>query len=275
LQRDFYNNIKDNLKEFIEKEKINEKIAALVQRRLFNYVINLTLRWIDEIFADVFAIRVLGPAFHLSYLELEQILTSDIKRNRSFSATHPADDFRFKIHAKWLSESGWDNTMENRVPIISENLNKCKELDINLFEINCTSPLEGEQDLENKLHSWMLQEFDKMIVKVEEELSAKLEDFDNPIDDFKKNDSLVTACLEHGVVPSTGYNEKKERCRPEPTTILNSGFFFYLGGMDPLLGKVKSGDSKIDKRINYGKRLNQWLTKAIEDWQFLLWKDKL
>ena len=280
LQRYFYNSISDNLSAFIKDKKIMEKITAplLVQRRLFNYVANLMLRWADEIFADIFAIRTLGPAYHLACWEMEQILTTKIKRNRNFSETHPANDFRFQMHAKWLSDGKWDEIIKKRTLHVFNRLKDCEKLEFknNDFSINYKSPLEDKPDLEKKLHNWILQEFEKMVKKIEPVVSAELENFENPITDFEKNDSLVTDCLEHGVVPSTVYNENKQRCHPSPTTILNSGFFFYLGGMDTLLEKVESkGHPPLDKRINYEKRLNQWLAKAIEDWQILLEEGKL
>jgi hypothetical protein len=279
LQNVFYNNIRSSLGEFIKNKKIMEKITAplLVQRRLFNYVSNLILRWADEIFADIFAIRVLGPAFHLACLEMEQILPTKIERNRNFSGTHPANDFRFKTHAKWLTDGDWDEIINERTPQVFEQLKVCEKLQFENgdFGINYKPPLEDKKDLEDKLHNWMLQEFEKMVLKVEEELSTKLKNLPKPFYDFNENYKLVTTCLEHGVVPSTVYNEKKQRCHPNPTTILNSGFFFYLGGMDTLLEKVKSKGRKIDKQINYEKRLNQWLAKAIEDWQILLEEGKL
>ena len=279
LQNVFYNNIISSLGEFIKNKKIMEKITAplLVQRRLINYVSSLMLRWADEIFADIFAIRVLGPAFHFACLVLEQILPTGIERNRNFSRTHPANNFRFKTHAKWLTDGDWDEIINKRTPQVFEQLKVCEKLRFKngYFSINCKPPLEDKQDLENTLHNWMLQEFEKMVLKIEEKLSNKLKNLPKPFYDFNENYKLVTTCLEHGVVPSTVYNENKQRCHPNPTTILNSGFFFYLGNMDALLEKVESIDSDIDKRMNYEKRLNQWLAKAIEDWQILLMENKL
>ena len=120
----------------------------------------------------------------------------------------------------------------------------------------------------------MFKEFEQIVIRVEKELSTKLKDFENPLNNFRKNDSFVTTCFEHGIVPSTVYDNEQKR-HPNPITILNSGFFFYLGGMDTLLKKVKSKGRKIDKQINYVKRLNQWLAKAIEDWQILFEEGKL
>jgi len=282
LEQSFLNDIESNLTKFVQDNKIIEELRPkdpiLAFNKLLIYVGGLTASWADEIFADIVAIRILGPAFHLACLELEQVLPTHIERNRNFSRTHPADDFRFKMHAKWLNKGKWDDTIRNRTPEIFDRLTVCKKLRLknNYFSINCKPPLEDKQDLEDKLHKWMFQEFEKMVKKIEPVVSAELKNLPKPFYDFNENYKFVTTCLEHGVVPSTVYNEKKQkRCHPNPTTILNSGFFFYLGGMDKLLEKVESNDPDIDKRIHYEKRLNQWLAKAIEDWQILLEEGKL
>ena len=280
LEQQFLNDIESNLTKFVQDKKIIEELKPkdpdLACNKLFIYVGGLMLSWADEIFADIFAIRVLGPAFYLACLEMEQILSTDIERNRNFSRTHPADDFRFKMHAKWLSKGKWDDTIRNRTPEIFDRLTVCKKLRLknNYFSISCEPPLDGNKAIKEKLHKWMFKEFKKMVVKVEKEVLIKTAS-QKPIDDFSKSDNLVTIALEHGVVPSTLYDRNKQKHHPSPTTILNSGFFFYLGGMDRLLEKVENNDSDVDKRINYEKRLNQWLAKAIEDWKILLEEGKL
>lgn len=285
LEQQFLHDIESNLTTFVQDNKIIEELKPkdpdLAFKKLFIYVGGLMSSWADEIFADIVAIRILGPAFHFALLVLEQILRTDIKRNRNFSRTHPADDFRFKIHAKWLNKGIWDDIIKDRKPDVFDRLKECEKLEFEKedFSISCEPPLGEDKDLKEKLHTWMFEEFEKMVVKVEEEALAKTAG-QEPISDFNKNknesnDSLITKALEHGVVPSTVYDKKKQKRHPNPTTILNSGFFFYLGNMDSLLEKVESSDSDIDKRMNYEKRLNQWLAKAIEDWQILLMENKL
>ena len=72
LQRHFYNSINSNLRVFIQDNKIIEKLKPkdpdLACNKLFIYVGGLMLSWADEIFADIFAIRELGSAFHLACL---------------------------------------------------------------------------------------------------------------------------------------------------------------------------------------------------------------
>ena len=200
---------------------------------------------------------------------MEQILPTKIDRDRNFFHTHPADEFRFKVHAKWLTQGGWDSIMELKAKTVFDRLQQCEALSIADFAINCKPPLESKDALENELHAWMLKAFEELVEHIEKKVSSELAEFPKPIDDFDKYNDLVTTSLEYGVVPSTVYDANEKRCHPKPTTILNAGFFFYLGGMGALLEKIKSKNSDTDKRIMYEKRLNEWLSKAIEDWQIL------
>jgi hypothetical protein len=156
LEKHFLIDIEKNLTGFVQDNRIIEELQPkdpdLACNKLLIYVSGLMLSWADEIFADIFAIRVLGPAFHLACLEMEQILSTNIQRNKIFSRTHPADDFRFKVHAKWLGDGGWDEIIKQRTPLIFERLKDCEKLQLNNndFSINCKSPLDGKDDLEKK-----------------------------------------------------------------------------------------------------------------------------
>lgn len=273
LEKSFLKKIEKDLVKFVIEEKVLEKLKPLqphvAWNRLSMYVNGLMAAWADEIFADILAIRILGPAFHLACLQMEHILPTNIEGDKDFSRTHPADNFRFKTHAEWLKEGGWNNVIAKRTPEISKRLEDCKKLELKDFKIECLPPLEGKKDLEEKLHKWMLEKFGEMVLKIERKVSDKVAKVERPIDDFTANDGLVTEYLEHGVVPSTVCDEQKNKYHPNPTTILNSGFFFYLGGMKKLIEKIRAKVSQPEKRLKYEKRLNEWLAKAIEDWQIL------
>jgi hypothetical protein len=273
LEKEFIEKIELDLALFVIEGKVLERLKPLQPRvawnRLSMYVRGLMAAWADEIFADMLAVRVLGPAFHLACLQMEHILPTNIEGVKDFSRTHPADNFRFKIHAKWLKEGGWNNIITERTPEIFERLDDCEKLELKDFKIKCQPPLGGEKGLEEKLHKWMLEKFGEMVVKIEGKVSDKVAKVERPIGDFTTTDRLVTQYLEHGVVPSTVCDEQKNKYHPNPTTILNSGFFFYLGGMKKLIEKVQAKISQPKKRLKYEKRLNEWLAKAIEDWQIL------
>ena len=109
---------------------------------------------------------------------------------------------------------------------------------------------------------------------METNISNLLQNIENPVDDFNKYDELITSYLKHGVVPSTFYDEKGQEQYPNPITTLNSGFFFYTTKMNELLEIVNNNDSEINNKIHFGKRLNEWLAKALEDWQIIQERDE-
>lgn len=274
LQSQFHVDIENSLDDLLQREKklIQTSPNPLLERRqLLIYACKLIYNWANEIYSDIFAIRVLGPAFHLAFLEIEQMLPTNIDRNRKFSATHPADYYRFKMHAKWLFKDNWGDIIKERTPFFYNQLERCQSLKIKNkdFSINSVSPLNANTGSESILHEWMLTEFEKVIVKVEDDVSSFLSNQAKPLDDFVLYDELVTKYLEHGIVPSTVYNKDNVECHPSPTTLLNSGFFFYLDGMKELLKKVKNSKSNINNKVAYNKRLNEWLSKGIEDWQII------
>lgn len=281
LKTEVHSDIVTCLVKFIKVQLMeNIKTSRFVARELYNYVRDLLLRWVEEIFADILAIRVLGPAFHFAYLELQQVLPvaiasdADVGTENDFTATHPADNFRFKLHAKWLRKCGWCEEVEKYASEVQAYLEKCEKLEINAFEINCHLPipeLSGQKDL---IHKWMLNQVERLVETVEACVSKKLENVCEPFYDYKRSAAGVMTCLEHGVVPSTVYLEGG-KIYPNPTTLLNAGFFFFLGGMQGLIERTKSEANPIDRRLHYEKRLNEWLAKAIDDWQILRMEDKL
>lgn len=276
LEKELRSELLGKFSQFFLRRKIEEKVQEplLAWRAGKNYVSSLMLRWADEIFADVLAIRVLGPAFHFALREIEQIIPTGL--GSDFSETHPADDYRFRIHATWLINDEWEDFLKNKdnLPEFFEELEKCKDYKIDRFSVGCRAPSYLEA-IEAELNKWMLGQFDEMVGKIEEGVSKILgSNFEKPVYDFMENNALVTSYLEHGVVPSTLYKDEIKR-HPHPITVLNSGYFFYLKGMTPLLERVITNLNSIDKRITYEKLLNSWLGKAIEDWQILLKEKKL
>jgi len=287
LESKIRSDIETHLAEFIKQKKLLNGIKAslFVANRLYNYVGGLLLRWVDEIFADILAIKVLGPAFHLAYLELQQVLpvsiasdttvATEVGGKNDFSETHPADNFRFRVHAKWLRNCGWCEVVEKHASAVHAHLEKCEKLEINAFKINCHLPIPELSEQKDLIHKWMLNQIERLVETVEACVSEKLENVPNPCDDYKRSAADVMTCLEHGVVPSTIRTLEGGKIHPNPTTLLNAGFFFFLGGMEGLIERVKSNANPIERRLHYEKRLNEWLAKAIDDWQILRMEDKL
>jgi hypothetical protein len=163
------------------------------------------------------------------------------------------------------------DVLQDRVPEVYDKLIECEQLEVDRdFEINCKPVIyDPNGKLTGSIHKWILNEFEGLVATVEDEISNLLKGYEQPIQDFAKYDPSVTRLLSHGVVPSTVFDKGVGASYPLPTTVLNSGFFFYLHGMDLLLGRIKGDADPIDKRVNTLRRLNEWLGKAIDDWQFI------
>lgn len=262
---------------YVSDEQRAKRFSTIREPLLFwaslhNHARDRILIWSNEIFADLFAIRLLGAAYHLAYLEMEQVLPSTGKRGRVFSHTHPADDFRFKLHANWLEKGGWIQELRERTPSVFDALAACKDLDVDThtFTIDTPVPIPPDKtDLRADLYDWMLGTLWNLIPLIEKAVSEKSMGIPEPIDDFRAHDTAVADLLAHGVVPSTVFHKSGKRSYPAPTTILNSGFFFYLTRIDILLDKVEAEDTRFERRLKYESRLNEWLSKAIEDWHIL------
>lgn len=179
------------------------------------------------------------------------------------------------MHAKWLRKCRWCEAIEKHASEVHARLARCEELKINAFKINCPLPIPELLDGRDVIHKWMLDQIERFVDTVEACVSEKLTNVPNPWDDYKQSAGHVMSCLEHGVVPSTVRDSEGKKIHPNPTTLLNAGFFFFLGGMEGLMKRVKSKANRIQKRLQYEKRLNEWLAKAIDDWQILRMEDKL
>lgn len=64
--------------------------------------------WTREVFCDLFALRLVGPAFSFSLVEILGMLGSLSHRERvRFDHEHPASAFRFAEHLKQLGDDSW------------------------------------------------------------------------------------------------------------------------------------------------------------------------
>lgn len=72
------------------------------------YAIDVLQNWVQEVFCDLFAVRLIGPAFTFASVELFGLLglmgsTAQIQ----FRSSHPAQACRFSEHLRQLQADGW------------------------------------------------------------------------------------------------------------------------------------------------------------------------
>lgn len=221
--------------------------------------------WMEELFADIVAVKLIGPAYTYASMELLRLVHNLSRTDiRTFSINHPADALRFREQLKILKADNWESSVETKQ---WQELKKIANIRQNTY----LPPDDEDPSMRKK---WLkLIKFlcrPKNIKKVHDLADQYLADRANPCDCFMKSAEIIRECLQHGIVPSWS---GMKRQIPHPTAIINGAVFFLLSDMDDLYKIVPSiNKNKVGERASLEKRLEMWCTKGIEDW--LLRKNK-
>lgn len=222
------------------------------------------LIWMEELFADLVAVRLIGPAYSFAYLELLR-LVSDLnpKGVRAFDPDHPADTLRFREQLKVLQDDTWRGHIKAAHWADLARMAKTKEEDY-------TPPREGEEEDPDMQKVWrelmrvLCQK--KRMRKVQALARKYVKGRGSPRQDYLKSASVVRECLEHGIVPSVTPTGGKP---VHPIAIINGAIFFWLDGMTSLYSKFEKKSvrkNRVEDRAKVEQRVELWSIKAIEDW---------
>jgi len=219
--------------------------------------------WMEELFADIVAVKLLGPAYTLAYIKLLQLvyeLNEKEIRIRTFEIDHPADALRIREQLKILKDDGWKQYLKKEQWNELEKIAGTKDNDY--LTPNSNDPyMEEEWKILIKFLCSSAQ-----IDKIHQLANEWVADRKSPIDLYKNSYKEIRECLEHGIVPSAS---RKKDYVPHPISIINEAMFFLLSGMDNLYKIVdnnKINRSKPKDRALLEKRVEMWCMKAIEDW---------
>lgn len=245
--------------------KIRKDVITIIEpsfkdhNEYINWAVNRIIVWMEELFADLVAAKLLGPAYSFAYMELNRLLPSE--QIRTFNIDHPCDALRFREQYRALLKDKW-NKNENDEP--RERWDQLREIST----INENEYLPPDVSDIQMLQVWKgLMRFlceKKIIEQVHDLANESIEGRNNPRDLYRRDAKIVKQCLEHGIVPSVGKNYND---MPHPTSIINGAMFYWLSGMDKLYQVVTSfSENKIKDRDELEQRVEMWCIKAIEDW---------
>ena len=228
------------------------------------WLATVVIHWFEELFADVFAVKLLGPAYTLAFAELIRTVAGfNPPDARRFSQHHPAHVMRFGEQVSALKTDGWslDQNCWSEIHIWSE-----------FAESELIPPDFFGQDNIGKGLVKVLWELRSEVHALADSVLAPRK---NPREIFEPVDPGIRASLAHGIVPSTVLVNNKP-VLPHPTAVINSAVFYWLDGAPELYDRIeeKQNPQAIQNRSDVEGRLERWAMKAVEDWLIMQARDQ-
>ena len=212
--------------------------------------------WTQEIFCDLLALRLIGPAFSFALVEILAMLNSLSPEARvSFSEEHPAPACRFAEHVRFLREdSSWWEAIAHIEPEQKKLLETLAGVSRAKYKVYADA-------LVPKV---LIATFLDSIVPTIRELVARLvPEAASAAKKFVDTRKVIDDCLRVGVVPHSNTSP------PDPVSIINSAFCFYLTALPDVVTEFEgaAAENSVEIRSKWTKKLEDWTMKAIEDSQ--------
>lgn len=236
------------------------------------WITNILADWAQEMFCDLFAIRLVGPCFSYAFIEIFDVVNnldasgglfpSAAAENAKFSESHPADLFRLKQHVAWLEKLGWWAEIGASANAYIRLLSLAKAFPDSDFKVAVL----GLQHLETNILNAMRTLMNDVITAVEEATAT----LDDSVREYHDLGSELEEYFKRGIVPSSiPVGGQGHKC-PNPITILNVAYKFYLEKLDELINGIKDGNpASVKHRHEWTSKLEMWSMKAIDDYLLL------
>jgi hypothetical protein len=223
LGQKFRLDIDDRLLRRYGKKLDNDKRGTLADAMTF---------WAEELFCDVFAVRLVGFCFSLAFVELFDIATVLDERGvceksragkQLFFEQYPPDLFRLQLQVSVLKADGWWTKLE-REAVDSDyvaTMRAAESLkDRDFIFPKCFSPASRAEVRA------IFKDFVPTIIK---EVNNATRRTPSRATEWEIQGALIEKYLENGVVPSTLVPDSAaEPIVPDPIAILNASYRFYI-----------------------------------------------
>src|SRR5262249_38618894 len=197
--------LKSLAKEFL---KPGDELSFAVGVKIIEY-------WTQEIFCDLFALRLIGPAFSFALIEIMGMLGFlSPETSTRFNPTHPAPAYRFAEHLEALKHDSWWDAIaaaESTHKQLIEQL-AAKPRSQYTFYVDDKS---GRPQFVNVF-------LDVVVPAIRKLIRAVTPDTAKAVKQFTDTRPMIDECFCEGVVPLTSFQS------PDPVSLINSAFCFYL-----------------------------------------------
>jgi hypothetical protein len=212
--------------------------------------------WTQEIFCDLFALRLVGPAFSFALVEILNLLGSHSPEAMvTFSQEHPAPACRFAEHVEMLSKDGWWDAISYIEPEQKKLIERLAKTPSTEYKVYADD--EGPKGLMQPFLDLIIPAVRELVRQVTPEAASAAKK-------FRDTRKTIEDCLKVGVVPHSNTSSP-----PDPVSIINSAFCFYLTSLPKLVTDFSGvqAENDVKTRSKWTKKLEDWTMKAIEDSQ--------
>jgi hypothetical protein len=242
---------------------VSKRVRSRSDERTLAYIDDMITAWTQEIFCDLFAIRLIGPAFSFALVEMLAVLGLLAEKSRiKFDREHPAPAYRIAEHVRLLEKDSWWDAIADLEPEQKSILKALTKIPRSKYTFDEEAP--GKRGLVNVF-------LDSVVPEIRALIDTITPDPANAVNDFQKTRSGIEDCLRAGVVP-----HPKQSGSYEPVSVVNAAFCYYLTSLPKLVRKYEEPkfQQDVEKHSIWTDRLEKWTMKAVEDSQFLeqFWK---
>jgi hypothetical protein len=223
--------------------------------------------WVEELFCDAFAVRIVGFCFSLAFVELfdtATVLDENAKYVRASGTTefsvYPPDLFRLRNQVAVLSADGWWDDLVKTDSHYVRTLEAADGID----DADFTFPTLSSIPAFNPAQAISL--FFRILPSILVEVNAATVGVENGAGYWKEHGELIEKYLENGVVPSSLISGGPHPTTPKPIALMNASYKFYVESLPRLLDRIEEASSdKIMDMAYWAKRVEMWTAKAIDD----------
>lgn len=231
------------------------------------FALRILRNWTHEIFCDLFALCLIGPAFSFAFIELLGLLdVLEPPITIVFNPSHPAPACRFRQHLDILQSTGWwDHLAHLSAPT--------KDLVARLASNAESNYLLQPDGMPPGKDEVLIPAFLKILPHIQNSVKEITQPVLAEPGGFALHRAELEKCLMNGVVPSVFMGQQQETA--SPVSVINASFSFYLSSLGALMKQLGKDSRDIEARSLLKHQLEQWTQKALEDIQLLQHWDKV
>jgi hypothetical protein len=231
---------------------------AETYRQAFAVAEKILENWTQEIFCDLFALRLLGPAFSFALIEMIGMLGLSRAQYEIFDPDHPAPACRFAEHVKLLQTDSWWTEIADVQAEQKSFLEELAAIPTRRYKFFFDDRKRGRK---------LVNAFVDVVVPAIQKLARQVTSRAVPsVKRFGVIRGDIERYLRAGVVPLTNTRDKRD-----PVSIINAAFCFYLTSLPDVIKEFEGPENVNNVAIHseWTSRIEMWTMKAIEDSQVM------